>query len=172
MSDFQLSPTDEAPIFLMVCDSGGPVDGLDVQLSVFDPHLCQFLDFSDLTFRSVPIQPNQTVIGIGNGTYCNPSLDLGTITNLVSDNLVARYHYTGSVNGCAADYWNLCLKATIDDLIACSTNATAIDYAAQTLTLFDTDGVTPLKIWPLCTDGGEPVAPAFGVPSQRKPSTI
>ena len=51
-------------------------------------------------------------------------------------------------------------------------NRLEVDIAAQQLILYDDDGITVIRRWPLGTDGGEDVATANGVQTKRLPSTI
>ena len=53
-------------------------------------------------------------------------------------------------------------------------NRLELDFTAQTMILYDDDGVTPLRSWPLKTNAGPPevVSTGAGVQTKRKPSTI
>lgn len=55
-----------------------------------------------------------------------------------------------------------------------ATNRLEVDFTAQDLILYDDDGTTPIRRWPLETDVGpaEPVTTAAGVQTKRKASTI
>lgn len=46
-------------------------------------------------------------------------------------------------------------------------NRLQVDFVTQRLNLYDDDGVTILRYWPLATDGGEPVTTASGVQTKR-----
>lgn len=61
---------------------------------------------------------------------------------------------------------------TIEFLKKISDNKLEVDLLAQELVLYDDDGVTPLRRYPLQTDGGEPVTTAEGVQTIRLPSVI
>lgn len=59
------------------------------------------------------------------------------------------------------------LAAAVDLVRAINDNRLEVDVAGQRLVLYDDDGVTELREWPLATDGGEDVATASGVQTKR-----
>lgn len=58
------------------------------------------------------------------------------------------------------------------DLLRMLENRLEVDFAAQELILYEDDGTTELRRWPIETDGAEAVATASGVQTKRKPSVI
>jgi len=51
-------------------------------------------------------------------------------------------------------------------------NRLEVDFTAQELVLYDDDGVTPLRRWPIETAGGENVTTGTGVQTKRKANII
>lgn len=174
MADFDLRDDAIAPVTLRVCDTtSGPVTGLTPVYQVFDVGLGQFLDFGDLLFKAAPALASAPLAEVGNGLYTrSPGLDLASLTNKSGLTLIFYFSAvtTGGLNVCAQDTisFDTFNQLKLQERLSC--NATEIDYANQTFVLFDDDGVTPLKTWPLETNGGEAVTPQPGIPSKRRNS--
>jgi len=62
--------------------------------------------------------------------------------------------------------------AVLADILRIMENRLEVDFVAQELVLYDDDGVTPIRRWPLETSVGEDVATAAGVQTKRKASII
>jgi len=67
---------------------------------------------------------------------------------------------------------NEMLTAQVALLLKHAGNRLEVDFAAQELVLYNDDNVTPLRRWPLGTQGTEPVATATGVQTKRQASVI
>lgn len=59
------------------------------------------------------------------------------------------------------------LVAAVELVRQISDNRLEVDISGQRLVLYDDDGTTELREWPLSTDGGEDVATAAGVQTRR-----
>lgn len=59
------------------------------------------------------------------------------------------------------------LTDAVDLIRKISDNRLEVDVAGQRLVLYDDDGTTELREWPLTTDGGEEIATATGVQTKR-----
>lgn len=66
-----------------------------------------------------------------------------------------------------ADTIAVTLSASVELIRKIVGNRLEVDLTAQTLIVYDDDGVTVLRTWPLDTDGGENVATSVGVQTKR-----
>lgn len=66
-----------------------------------------------------------------------------------------------------ADVTGALAAANIELIRKTTGNRLEVDFTAQTLILYDDDGISVLRTWPLATDGGEGVATASGVQTKR-----
>ena len=64
------------------------------------------------------------------------------------------------------------MAADIKQALRVMENRLEIDLTAQELILYADDGVTPLRRWPLETDGGENLVTSAGVQTKRRASII
>lgn len=76
-----------------------------------------------------------------------------------------------SPDAIAAAVWGhgsaVSLAASVELIRQISDNRLEVDISGQRLVLYDDDGVTELREWPLATTGGEDVATATGVQTKR-----
>lgn len=107
---------------------------------------------SDNTFGTITITGHGTVTD-NSGVNCTVNTtDLLDVTSLVSD----------ITN----------IEAIVELIRKVSENRLEVDISGSRLVLYDDNGTTELRSWPLETTGGEPVTTTNGVQTKRKVSTI
>ena len=164
---------DTFPIPLAV-NKNGAVTGLTPTVRVRDgTTLDSYLDWDDDTFKT-----SGWTLQDGPMTETSPgqytrNLDTSLLTLTSGQVLVLEFDVTGAVTGIDADSLTIeGLFASVETVRKIVDNRLEVDLTAQELVLFDDDGTTPLKRWPLETDAAEPVTTVVGVQTKRKVSVI
>ena len=164
-----------APLSLLITEDGAGVEGLVPTVALRDTATGAYLDFVDGTFKTTGwTKRDAPTTDLGSGRYERALAIAITPALLPGMILAAEFHADNE--GRSGDSTELVAISGVDDAVTLlrklATNRleeTAGNPGA--LSLFDDDGVTVLKTWPLRDESGGPVASSPGAPARRGAAT-
>ena len=164
-----------APLSLLVTEDGAGVEALAPTVALRDTATGAYFDFADGTFKTAGWATRDAPMSdLGRGRYERPLAIAATLALAPGMLLVAEFR--ADHDGRAGDDAEVVAITATDDAVALlrklATNRleeTAGNPGA--LRLFDDDGSTILKTWPLRDENGGPVASSPGAPARRGAAT-
>ncbi|MFO0677062.1 MAG: hypothetical protein U0169_11025 [Polyangiaceae bacterium] len=164
-----------APLSLLVTEDGAGVEALAPTVALRDTATGADFDFADGTFKTIGWTLRDAPLSdLGRGRYERPLAIAATPALEPGMLLVAEFRADDT--GRAGDDSELVAITATDDAVTLlrklATNRleeTAGNPGA--LRLFDDDGSTILKTWPLRDENGGPVASSPGAPAKRGAAT-
>jgi len=160
-----------APLVLTVDREGaGAVTGLTPSVALRNGS-GEYLDWADHTFKpSGWAERKRTLLERGDGHYATP-LNLLLVPLTPGAEYMAEYDTESTMYPGVAQEEVIVLRDT-NFLRKMSTNRMEQTSGNPgQLTLFDDDGVTPLRSWPVRDEFGGGIASQVGVPARRGPSS-
>lgn len=165
-----------APLDLTVDRQGG-VTGLAPTVALRDTATNGYLDWGDATFKTSDWATKYAVMSAVERGHYQRTLNLSATPAIVAGMvLVAEYHVDNGagVVGDAHDYVVVESDQAADVALLRKALTNRLEEASGNpgaLRLYDDDGATVLKTWPLRDEGGGAVLPAVGTPARRGAAT-
>jgi len=165
-----------APLDLTVDRQGG-VTGLAPTVALRDTATNGYLDWADATFKTSGWATRYAAMSAVERGHYQLTLNLSATPAVVAGMvLVAEYHVDNGADvvGDAHDYVAVEANQTADIALMRKALTNRLEETSGNpgvLRLYDDDGSTVLKTWPLCDEGGGAVLPAVGTAARRDSDT-
>lgn len=181
MSDFAADKDDPSVALELVVDKlgSGGVEGLTPTAAVRDASAAysppRYLDWADLTFKTAAWATKyKPMLDVERGHY-TLRLDLAALGRAPGDKLSVEYHVDGG-STIKGDDSDLILVTNVEPQVtllrkALTNRLEEASGGPGQLVLFDDDGSTPLRTWPLRDEFGGAILPTTGTPARRGQAT-